>query len=416
MRSSKLLSRVLLTTAATLVLYSCALFEPETRTECLKPDCTPIDAGSSGNHPAAGGGGGGGGHAGHDASLADASSHPDAGRDAASSPHDAGHDAATDAGRPDAAPLKCPALPCAPGSVCETSTGQCVQCLSDTDCSVSKPACDSATNTCVGCTNSAKHCGGSSPLCDASKQQCVQCLSDDNCTDPTAARCTAGSCQPCSNNTQCSHLSNLGVCDSSSGSGVCVQCTGSDYSACGMSAGGKKQVCNSTAKTCTTKEEGSAAPCAACVSDAQCGTGTACMQTKLNTTDTGSYCLWKQAATGTGAPNGSCVNVRPYTAAESSWKSVDGKTPAVCRSRSTTCQAMNDFSSKSCSGVDTSGDAECGVTAVDDGYCAPDSGGGFYCTVPCVSYLDCKVTQAGANMECQSQNLGGVFVSVCQFQ
>jgi hypothetical protein len=139
------------------------------------------------------------------------------------------------------------------------------------------------------------------------------------------------------------------------------------------------------------------------------------MQTKFGTTDAGSYCLWKEDAVGAGAPNGNCGNVRPYIATEASWTSIDGATPTVCRSATTTCTAQNDFKAKACSGVGTAGDAECGVTAVEDGYCAPYLGA-FYCTVPCTSYLDCQVVQAGANMECKLQTLGLIDVKVCEFQ
>jgi hypothetical protein len=80
----------------------------------------------------------------------------------------------------------------------------------------------------------------------------------------------------------------------------------------------------------------------------------------------------------------------------------------------TTCQAQNDFLNKSCSGVTPAGDAECGVEGLDDAYCAPFNSG-FYCTVPCVSYLDCQDTRPGDNMECQTQTLSAM-VKVCQFQ
>jgi hypothetical protein len=411
-RSSRLLFSVLF--AAACSLFGCSLFEPESHWECNNPDCKSADTGTSNND--AGGDGG-------------MSGRSDGGADAG----DAGGQSEGGAGGSSACKT------CDADQVCDEQSAECVQCVGNDDCSSAAPVCTidhhcvactldrhcpssapacTGENTCVGCTDSAKHCGGKKPICDASHHECVQCLADSDCTDPAASHCSKGACVPCTGSEQCKHLDGVGVCDTSSGSGECVECTGTQYEACGTdSVTSKPLVCDSKARACTTKQAGTAEPCQPCVADAHCRAGTACMQTTFgpSNAETGNFCLWKQDATGNGAPNGDCLNARPYVGTESKWKSVDGDDPKVCKPALTTCQGQNDFRAKSCSGETSQGNAECGAEGVDDAYCAP-FGSGFFCTVPCVSYLDCQETRPGDDMECQSQTLGTESIKVCQFQ
>lgn len=413
--SSRLLFPVLLG-ASSCSLLGCFLFEPETRWECFNPDCSPIDSGMSGV-------GAGGSDAGGDAGTSGAS-----GADAGAGVGGGGSGGrAGGNGGSSSACMQCDA-----NQVCDEGSGECVQCLEHADCDAptsvctddhhcvrctldrhcpsSAPACTS-DNICVGCSDSALHCGGDTPLCDVGRHECVECLENTDCTDPVASRCSAGACVPCTGPLHCSHLDGLGVCES----GECVECTGTQYQACGAAPGGVPYVCDSSTRTCTTEELGSALACESCVSDAHCRPGTSCTQTKFGGAETGNYCLWMQSATGPGAPNGSCGNVRPYIGTETEWQSVDGTAPTVCKPAVTTCQAQSDFRTKPCSGETPIGDAECGAPGVDDAYCAPFLSG-HRCTVPCVSYDDCKDTRPGDDLECQQQTLGTDDVFVCQFE
>ena len=137
----------------------------------------------------------------------------------------------------------------------------------------------------------------------------------------------------------------------------------------------------------------------------------ACMLTAFGTVLTGSFCLLKKSE----APGGECPGAAPYFATEAGWLSVEGAAQTVCKPALTTCQGQNDFRSKSCSGVTEAGDAECGAPDVNDAYCAP-FGAMHYCTVPCVSYLDCKNTRPADEMECQQQILSSGEVYACQFE
>ena len=404
--------------ATSLALPSCDPFEPESHWECFNPDCEPVDSGISGGGAAARDSGGDGGRSGSSGSGSGA-------------PGGAGASSGTSGG----AGTAC--TDCDPTQVCDQAPGECVECLGNDDCESPTPICTvdhrcvpctldrhcaSTTpacnddNTCVGCTDAALHCSGDTPLCEVARHQCVQCLENSDCTDPAASRCSEGTCQPCSGPLHCEHLDGLAVCDTSSGSGECVQCTGTQYGACGTAESGTAYVCDSAHKTCTDRLAGSVLACQPCLSDAQCAAGMACMQTKFGPTATGSYCLWKQDAPGASAPKGDCLNVRPFVGTESAWVSVDGQSTIVCKPRTSTCQGQSDFSGKSCSGAGPTGHADCGTAGVDDSYCASFGPSQHFCTVPCVSHLDCKDTRAGDDMECQPQSLGGQTVNVCQFQ
>lgn len=74
------------------------------------------------------------------------------------------------------------------GEKCDTSAGtpgKCIECKSDTDCSLTAPACD-ATGHCVMCTAD-KYCGPGTPRCQTSTKTCVVCLPEN---DPTASDCS----------------------------------------------------------------------------------------------------------------------------------------------------------------------------------------------------------------------------------
>jgi hypothetical protein len=197
-----------------------------------------------------------------------------------------------------------------------------------------------------------------------------------------------------------------------------VQCTGQSYSACGQDSG-TPLVCDSRRRTCSTEKKGSATPCQRCVSDAECSSPLLCMPMTFGTSaEIGTFCLWPQAATGTGAPNGACTNVREYVATETGWTSLDGTTPvAVCKPATTTCQGLSDYRQKSCSGSDAAGHAMCGADGVDDGLCVPWNAS-YACSYHCAGYQDC--TKIGSrpqpNTECQNVSVGGQFTDICVFE
>ena len=300
----------------------------------------------------------------------------------------------------------------------------CVECTTHTHCTdPSRPQCSGA-GVCGGCTTDVAcdgraqgtHCVTKDG--DASKGQCAGCTEHAHCENPSPECGADHACKTCTGKDACSGRAATPVCDVSSDAGFagkCVACTGTQYAGCGSAPGGSPFVCDSLARTCTTEIKASALACEACVSDAQCAAGRVCMRTKFGAAETGSYCLWTQDAAGSSAPNGNCGAVRPYIIGENAWQSVDGATPTVCKSRVSTCQGQSQFSGASCSGPTPEGHAQCGAEGAADAYCAPFLTG-HVCTVPCVSFQDCKDTRPGDDMECKQQTLGTIDVEVCQFQ
>ncbi len=116
-----------------------------------------------------------------------------------------------------------------PGKVCDMAggarNGECVVCATNSDCSAPTPWCDPSTNTCVACITNAQ-CSGNKPTCSQTTHTCIACMSDSDCAAPTPACQTSGplmgNCTQCSgtNATECS--GNTPVCDTLIGSCGCI--------------------------------------------------------------------------------------------------------------------------------------------------------------------------------------------------
>lgn len=83
-------------------------------------------------------------------------------------------------------------LDCTDDLVCDTTSGDCVECIDD---SVCDNVCDTNTNTCVECTT-VEHCSGDTPFCNTDEGICVECVSDANC-DGNVCDTTNGICVEC---------------------------------------------------------------------------------------------------------------------------------------------------------------------------------------------------------------------------
>lgn len=172
-----------------------------------RPDAGPPDAGPP------------------DSGLPDAGP-PDAGPPDAGPPDAGPPDAGPpDAGLPDAGPADAgqPDAGCACSGVC-LADGGCVECLADTHCAGSRPACDLATSSCVEClTTGADRCDAGL-YCAA--QRCVPGCKDDSA-------CGSGVCLP---SRDCAHcLSDLECAGGRRcGSGECSAPCGPDAGTCGL--------------------------------------------------------------------------------------------------------------------------------------------------------------------------------------
>ena len=242
--------------------------------------------------------------------------------------------------------------------VCDETSGDCVDCLSEAQCEDPTPFCG-PDNTCVGCTE------------------------HGDCSNPANGQCNneTNTCVPCDDSIQCTE-DGAGVCDA----GTCVQCSADDETACG------DNVCDISEGTCTTTPAGMTGLCQECVSDRQCDDGQVCAPMTFMDSDVGNYCLWRESSGEPGGPDGTCApGFRPYVAG-SEVTSVSGETVRVCGLAITTCAALNDYRVEDSCSTAFMNDP-CGVPGVDDGLCRDDpmSGSlGTRCTIPCLGNEDCR--------------------------
>jgi hypothetical protein len=170
-----------------------------------------------------------------------------------------------------------------------------------------------------------------------------------------------------------------------------VQCTGAKFAACGLSMG-TPLVCDSLKHTCSSNKQTSAGLCQSCVSDAQCTAGKVCVLDKFGTPskDVGYFCHWKQGDTAAGAPADCFSMGQPDVGVQKNGVSIDGVTSDICTLRSSTCVALNEFSSKNCANPVLPDDSLCGVSPPKDAKCAQVGASTNYrCTMTCGSDDDC---------------------------
>jgi len=111
-------------------------------------------------------------------------------------------------------------------ALCNLASGQCVNCLTDSNCAGSTPVC--VANECSPCTLDSQ-CASIDPLkpvCAKALGKCVECLNIYDCHDFTPI-CTQFTCQKCAKNADCAESAGFpkgkNVCDPNSG--ACVNCS-----------------------------------------------------------------------------------------------------------------------------------------------------------------------------------------------
>ena len=162
------------------------------------------------------------------------------------------------------------------GTRCVQSSQKC-GCETDADCSTSG-ALKCAPNHQCGCGSNADCVGktavggGSTPVpvCDPSSGFCVQCLTDGDCTDPNARACYGDRCYACHASADCAQNADGSLCQEIGGKAPGIgQCGCTVDTDCAGHSGGPHCVSNiSTFKKC------GCATAADCVGDAQ---GHACV-------------------------------------------------------------------------------------------------------------------------------------------
>ncbi len=307
--------------------------------------------------------------------------------DAAQTGDDAGptSDATADGNsEPDAGP--CGGGCVAPTPVCEESSGECVACVGDDDCTdgvcaddntcvaclgdgdCDEGVCDTDANACVECVDDAQ-CDGETPACDVDNNECVQCVEHAQCAEVGASACgDDNTCQACAASEECGHLDDTPACDIDAGE--CVECTVDDESACNGNS------CDPATNTCTDTPTDSVDTCGTCRADSECAGDMRCVPLDFD---------------GQRLDDGYCLEVRPDGGTcEGPWgtvinrMSLSGEYGDFCGINEdlTTCQAVLDQQSgKSCGG----NAADCGMTGKDDGSCPIDS-----CTYQCDANDECE--------------------------
>ncbi len=198
------------------------------------------------------------------------------------------------------------------GAVCDTASGQCVQCLASADTCPAGQYCTAGSNTCApgcrndeGCAAGAGDAGaGVSRRCDVTTRACVACVTDDHCPAgnlcvgnlcvvgcnasracPSGQTCCSGGCVDTQSNT-----SACGVCDNRCAAanavpaclnGMCAvgtctapfaDCNGAAGDGCEVNTQSDVAHCGSCATPCAARAN-STARCAAASCVYECAAG-----------------------------------------------------------------------------------------------------------------------------------------------
>jgi hypothetical protein len=144
---------------------------------------------------------------------------------------------------------------CGEGLRCEVSSGMCVACLGDTDCSGSRGKCDVARGICVEC-NGTTDCPQKEG-CNLATKRCLDVCDGDDLCPVSGFSCVGTVCAECTKSENCNGSPTGPLCDKSIGR--CVECTGNAQ-------------CPSSKPVCDRRS----GRCVACVTSSECGMGSVC--------------------------------------------------------------------------------------------------------------------------------------------
>ena len=249
------------------------------------------------------------------------------------------------------------------------------------------PPCDGGgvrndAGTCVECTSTA-NCTNDE-LCNTTTFECVECLTDAECDDPTKPVCgDTGECRGCTADTECSERVGAKVCDERNGQ--CRQCDPDESNDPSDSSGEcGRQACDPATWTCGTTERGALNFCQTCTADSECKTTSEGIYRCVHITwtvdsgRTGNYCVLDKATTSGGVAEGACPRRAQVALADVASRS--GTTSTYCGPRATvtTCEAI----------VAVAAGTDCSATCPTGTVCV---GGG--CRLLCTDGFDCASGQ-----------------------
>jgi hypothetical protein len=147
------------------------------------------------------------------------------------------------------------------GLRCQVSTGACVACGADGDCTGARPKCDTTMGLCVECNATSDCPTPTQQRCDAVTKRCLDlCVDRDDCPNGAVFSCTKEPtflCAECTQDPTCIDPLKQ-TCDKSIGR--CVECTGN-----AQCPTAEKPVCDRRSGRCE-----------ACVVSAECESGFVC--------------------------------------------------------------------------------------------------------------------------------------------
>jgi Cys-rich repeat protein len=248
--------------------------------------------------------------------------------------------------------------------------------------------CTADTHQCVylpGNCGQASDCSDTAgtPVCDVTVHQCVQCLSNTDCTPPLICSLENNACvmpppPHCTTDNDCDGGTATPYCDP--GVGLCVQCTSTDAGQCP-----RPQICRADSCTapggclsdndCTSAQlpycNISTGRCVQCVSTAACNPPQACVNYTCGMCATNVDCIGSLVGSVCDPPTGNCVQCE-----------LDSDCPkpgAMCVSNM-------------CMGGPCSSDADCANNPNGTDYCELDAGTCVQCTVSsqCTTGLVCQ--------------------------
>jgi Cys-rich repeat protein len=97
--------------------------------------------------------------------------------------------------------------------VCNPATHTCVGCVDQTDCGGNTPVCDTGTHTCRAMCTTNMQCqtGGmfNNGVCNTTTGSCVQCLTNQNCQNGQICNPATNACVQCVQSTDCQQANNV---------------------------------------------------------------------------------------------------------------------------------------------------------------------------------------------------------------
>ncbi|MFW5967467.1 MAG: hypothetical protein ACOCV2_08115 [Persicimonas sp.] len=223
-------------------------------------------------------------------------------------------------------------------------------------------------------------CSGESTMCDESTGKCVECLADDDCDNHEKPVCGENrECVGCKERSDCVDFEEeTPACNNDTGE--CVECTVHDEEFC------EGNSCDPATNKCTDNETGETGLCGECSADSECTGNLECVPAQFQGQELDkAYCIVRS--------QGGCDDESyPEEVTRTSLSRENEDTYCTVNEDFTTCKASNDLQThRDCDAND-----ECGYEDLDDAYCfETNEDGSGVCTIPCKDDQECSRGHCG---------------------